>query len=261
MNQERKEHIRNALKKGTRLDGRKLDEVRDIQIQTGFLSTAEGSAKLKFGDAEVLAGVKMAIEKPYDDTPEDGVLMVNAELLPLSSPDFEAGPPSIESIETARVIDRGIRESKTLNTKNLCIAKGEKVWTVAIDVVPLNYDGNLIDMGGIAAVAALLNARFPKVKEDGTLDYHDHTDKKVELKNIPIPVTVCKIADLFIVDPTAEEEHAIDARLTITSIDDGKICALQKGGVGSLTVEDIKKMTELAIDTAKLIRKKLTEVN
>ncbi len=260
MNQERKEHIRNSLKKGVRLDGRKLTEVRHIDIQTGFLSTAEGSARIKCGDAEVLAGVKMAIEKPFEDTPEDGVLMVNAELLPLSNPDFEAGPPSIESIETARVIDRGIRESKALNTKELCIAKGEKVWTLAIDVVPLNYDGSLIDMGGIAAVAALLNAKFPRVKEDGSLDYHDLTDKKLALKNIPVPVTVCKIADLFIVDPTAEEELAIDARLTITSINDGKICALQKGGVGSLTSEDVKKMTDLAIETATSIRKRLLEV-
>jgi len=203
----------------------------------------------------------MAIEKPFDDTPEDGVLMVNAELLPLSNPEFESGPPSIEAIETARVIDRGIRESKSINTKELCVKKGEKVWTLAIDVVPLNYDGNLIVMGGLAAVAALLNARFPKVKEDGTLDYHEHTDKKVALKNIPIPVTVCKIADLFIVDPTAEEENAIDARLTITSLDDGKICALQKGGVGSLSVEDIKKMVDLAIDTAKMLRQKIVEVN
>ena len=261
MNQERKEHIRNALKKGTRLDGRKLTELREVQIQTGFLSTAEGSARVKFGDAEVIAGVKMAIEKPFDDTPEDGVLMVNAELLPLSNPEFESGPPSIEAIETARVIDRGIRESKSINTKELCVKKGEKVWTLAIDVVPLNYDGNLIVMGGLAAVAALLNARFPKVKEDGTLDYHEHTDKKVALKNIPIPVTVCKIADLFIVDPTAEEENEIDARLTITSLDDGKICALQKGGVGSLSVEDIKKMVDLAIDTAKMLRQKIVEVN
>jgi exosome complex component RRP42 len=108
--------------------------------------------------------------------------------------------------------------------------KGEKVWTVAIDVVPLNYDGNLIDMGGLAALAALKNARFPKINEDGTVDYHSKTDKTLELQKLPIPVTVCKIGDLLIVDPTDEEEKAVDARLTVTVLDDDKICALQKGG-------------------------------
>jgi exosome complex component RRP42 len=155
MNRNIKEHVRNSLKKGVRLDGRKPLEVRPIIVETGFISTAEGSARIKFGDADVIAGVKMAIEKPFPDTPEDGVLMVNSELLPISNPDFESGPPSNASIETARVIDRGIRESKTLDTKHLCIEKGEKVWTIAIDIVPINYDGNLVDMGGLAAMIAL----------------------------------------------------------------------------------------------------------
>ena len=261
MNAEVKEHIKNSLKKGIRLDGRGLEDLREIKVQTGFLATAEGSAKIIFGDAEVIAGVKMAIEKPYPDTPEDGVLMVNSELLPLSSPDFESGPPSIESIETARVIDRGIRESKAFNTKSLCLEKGEKVWTVAIDVVPLNYDGNLIDMGGFAALAALKNARFPKLNEDGTVDYHTRTDKTLDLQKLPIPITVCKIGDMLLVDPTAEEEKAVDARLTVTVLDDEKICALQKGGNSSLTMTDIEKMVELAMKTAKKIKEKLNEVN
>jgi len=260
MNHEVKEHIRNALKKGIRIDGRKLDELRPITIETGFLSTAEGSAKVIFGNAEVLAGIKMAIESPYPDTPDDGVLMVNSELLPLSNPNFESGPPSIESIETARVIDRGIRESKAFNTKSLCLVKGEKVWTVAIDVVPLNYDGNLIDMGGLSALIALKNARFPKVNDDGSIDYHVKTDKALDLQKIPIPVTVCKIGDLLIVDPTDEEEKAVDARLTVTVLEDDKICALQKGGDHSLNMKDIEKMVELAIKISKQLRK-IVEVN
>ncbi|MFT4283051.1 MAG: exosome complex protein Rrp42 [Candidatus Woesearchaeota archaeon] len=260
MNQEIKEHIRSSLKKGIRIDGRKLDEIRPISIETGFISTAEGSAKVKFGDAEVLAGVKMALEKPYPDTPDDGVLMVNAELLPMSNPDFESGPPSIKSIETSRVIDRGIRESKAVDTKKLCVTKGEKVWSIAIDVVPVNYDGNLIDMGGLAAIAALKTARFPTVLEDGTIDYHKPTTKKVELSKVPIPVTICKIGNLLVVDPTDEEEESIDARLTITSIDDEHICSLQKGGDHPLMQNEIDEMVELALKKASEIRKKLKEV-
>jgi exosome complex component RRP42 len=261
MNRNIKEHVRNSLKKGIRLDGRKPLEIRPIIVDTGFISTAEGSARIKFGDAEVLAGVKMAIEKPFPDTPEDGVLMVNSELLPISNPDFESGPPSSASIETARVIDRGIRESKTLDTKGLCITKGEKVWTIAIDIVPLNYDGNLVDMGGLAAMVALKNAKFPLVREDGTVDYHTRTETRLNLRRIPIPVTVCKIADLFIVDPTDSEENTIDARLTITVLEDDKICALQKGGDGSLTTDDVKKMVEIALDVSKQIRKTYMEAD
>jgi exosome complex component RRP42 len=259
MNRNIKEHVRNSLKKGIRPDGRKPGEIRKVVIETGFISTAEGSARIKFGDAEVIAGIKMALEKPFPDTPEDGVLMVNSELLPISNPDFESGPPSAASIETARVIDRGIRESKTIDTKSLCVTKGEKVWTIAIDIVPLNYDGNLIDMGGLAAMVALKNARFPKVKEDGTIDYHIRTDQKLDLKRIPLPVTVCKVGDIFLIDPTDSEENTVDARLTITVLEDDKICALQKGGDGSLTTEDIAKMVEIATGVAKQMRQEFME--
>ncbi|MFA6072749.1 MAG: exosome complex protein Rrp42 [Candidatus Woesearchaeota archaeon] len=261
MNRNIKEHVRNSLKKGIRSDGRKPLEMRKITVDTGFISTAEGSARIKFGDAEVIAGVKMALEKPFPDTPEDGVLMVNSELLPISNPDFESGPPSNASIETARVIDRGIRESKTLDTKSLCVTRGEKVWTIAIDIVPLNYDGNLVDMGGLAAMIALKNAKYPLVKEDGSLDYHHKTEKRLVLKRIPIPVTVCKVGDVFLVDPTDSEENTIDARLTITVLEDDKICALQKGGDGSLTTEDIAKMIDIAIDVSKQIRKTFMEAD
>lgn len=260
MNQEMKDHIRQSLKNGVRLDGRKLDEIRQLTIETDVVSTAEGSCRVKFGEAEVLAGVKMAMEKPYDDTPDSGVLMVNSELLPMSNPEFESGPPSIQSIETARVIDRGIRESGTLDTKGLCIIKGEKVWSVAIDIVPINYDGNLIDHGGFAAMAALKTARYPTLEKDGTVDYHKRTNDKLKLKEVPIPVTVCKIGDLLIVDPTADEEIVTDVRLTLTTLDDNTICAMQKGGDSPLTTEDIKKMVELAFKVSKELRKKFAEV-
>jgi exosome complex component RRP42 len=38
--------------------------------------------------------------------------MVGCELLPISHPSIESGPPGIDAIEIGRVIDRGIRESK-----------------------------------------------------------------------------------------------------------------------------------------------------
>lgn len=258
MNPEMNTHIKNALKKGIRLDGRKLDEVRDISIETGIVSTAEGSAKVKFGDAEAIVGVKMSVEKPFPDSPEDGILMVNAELLPLSNPEFESGPPSIDSIEISRVVDRGIRESKAVNTKKLCLEKGEKSWTIAVDISPINYDGNLIDIGGMGAMVALKNARFPTLTEHG-VDYHKLTDQKVDINHYPLPVTVYRIGETLLVDPTEEEEKLVEARLTVTSISDTKICAMQKGGDMPLTEKDIEEMIEMSLKVGKKLRKKLEE--
>ena len=86
----------------------------------------------------------MDVAEPYPDSQDKGNLMVTAEFLPLSSPRIELGPPQFDSIELARVIDRGIRESKFIELEKLCIKEGEKVWTVFIDIYSINDDGNLL---------------------------------------------------------------------------------------------------------------------
>src|SRR3989338_2831807 len=127
-----------------RLDNRTLLEYREpINIELNISFTAEGSARVRIGDTVVIAGVKLAMEKPYNDTADEGGIMVNAELLPLSSSEYEPGPPGIDAIELARVIDRGIRESKALDLKKLCIVPGEKAWFVTIDIITVNDAGNL----------------------------------------------------------------------------------------------------------------------
>ena len=249
-----REHIIKLFEAGTRLDGRKLDEYRKISLDVDVISTAEGSARVKIGKTDVISGVKLEVMEPYPDTQDQGSIMVGAELLPLSSPNFELGPPSKDAVELARIGDRGIRESKALDLKKLCIKEGEKVWMLIIDLVTINHDGNLFDASALAAIAALKNIKFPEYK-DCVINNKKKTDKKLELMDIPLSVTVSKIGDKFIVDPDSEEEKAVDARLTVASLSDGTLCALQKGGNYPLTAEDVSKMIEIAIEKGKELRK------
>ncbi len=247
-------HLIKTLSEDLRFDGRKKDELRDIQIEVNVTATAEGSAIVTAGDCKVMAGVKLSLGTPYSDSPDEGVLMVGCELLPMAHPKIEQGPPSIDAIEIGRVIDRGIRESHSFDTKQLCVTPGEKVWIVSVDIVPLNHDGNIIDLGSLAALAALQATKFPVIKEDGTVDYHEKTDKGLDMQKLPIPVTVCKVGDHLIVDPTKIEEDLIEARLTITSLEDEYICSLQKGGNVPITVEEVEEMFNIAVEKGKELR-------
>ncbi len=253
---ELRQNILKSLDKGFRIDGRKFDEYRDISVEYGISQNAEGSARVRIGKTEVVAGVKMLVDKPYPDKPDEGSLMIGAELLPLSNPEFELGPPGIWAIEIARVVDRGIRESNAIDTKKLCIEAGEKVWIVSVDICTINDEGNLLDASALATLAAIKNAVFPAF-DGNAVDYKTKTDKKIPLVKEPIEVTVVKIGKHFIVDPTTEEENALDARLTVASTEDGKICALQKGGDETLSSEEIFRMIDIALDRAKLLRSKL----
>jgi exosome complex component RRP42 len=249
-----REYIESLAIKGVREDGRAFDEYRDVQIEQGISSkTAEGSARVKIGDTEVVAGVKLEIVKPYSDNPDEGSIMINVEMSALASTLFETGPPSIDAIELSRVTDRGIRECGAIDFKKLCIKDGEKVWMIFIDIYPINADGNLFDAATLAAVAAIKDAFFPEV-EGETVNYKKKSKNKLPVAKTPVSCTVWKIADKLVVDPTVHEELAADSRLTSVFTKDGKICAMQKGGEGPISVQDIEAMVSLAHKTSKKLR-------
>jgi exosome complex component RRP42 len=249
-----KKHLEEAIAQNIRKDGRELLEFREITIEKGVSSTAHGSARLTAGNAEVIAAVKIDTGTPYPDSPEDGSLMVNAEMLALSSRQFEGGRPGMESIEPARVIDRTIRESKSIDTKKLCIEVGEKIWMVMIDISPINYDGNMIDLGALAALAALQDAKMPKLDEKNNPQLEDLSDEPVPMLHEPVAVTVFKYGDKLVVDPTQAEEQFYDARLTVGVLEDGTPCALQKGGKAPLSVEEIDTIIDIAQKQSKKLR-------
>jgi len=251
---ELREHVIKLSEADTRLDGRKLTDYRPVKLEVGITSTAEGSSRVKIGQTDVMVGIKVEVMQPYPDTPGEGSIMVGAELLPLSNPDFEPGPPSIQAVELARIVDRGIRESKCLDFKKLCIKEGEKIWMIIIDICTINDAGNLPDASALAAIAALKNMKFPEYKDD-KIDYKKKTNKGLDLKDTPLSVTVIKIGDKFIVDPDYDEGKVVDARLTVASLSDGTLCALQKGGDYPLSADDVSKMVDIGIEKGKELRK------
>lgn len=241
MRQDMKNYIIGLAEKNERNTGdRDLNSFRDVSIKTGVSETAEGSALVNIGDTQVIAGVKLDVGTPYPDSPDQGNLICTVELAPIGDAEFEPGPPRGPAIEVARVVDRGIRESGSVDLKKLCIEEGEKVWNVFIDFYVLNNDGNLIDACGLAAVSALKTAKIPELNEDNEVQYGELTEESVPVVKLPIPVTIAKIGEYLMVDPDKEEESWIDARLTVTC-SDGEINSLQKGETGGFKLSEIEE--------------------
>ncbi|MEM3699367.1 MAG: exosome complex protein Rrp42 [Candidatus Bathyarchaeia archaeon] len=253
----KQKQIAQLISRGKRLDGRGLTDYREIKVEQGIIEKAEGSARVLLGKTEVMVGTKIETGEPFSDTPNEGVLTVNAELVPLASPTFEAGPPDENSIELARIVDRGIRESKAIDLEKLCIEPGKKVFVVFVDVYVLNHDGNLIDASALAAVAALLSTKMPnyEVKEGEIKIKPGYIP--LPIRRHPITVTFAKISDKLVVDPWLEEEQVMDARLSMAIDDDGNICAIQKGGSGYFTPKEVLEAASIAKEKAEEIRKKL----
>ncbi len=261
-----KNRIIEYLKEGKRFDGRKPAEHRKIEVKLGISKKAEGSCSVKFGDTEVYVGVKMGTMEPYPDHPDEGTMVTSAELSPIASPDFETGPPRIDAIELARIVDRGIRESGFINFKKLCIKEGEKVWSVNLDIYAINDDGNLIDAASLGSLIALANAKMPVYDEkEEKIKYDMLSDNPIPLnKNaMAFNITFHKIGDEIIVDPNREEEEISEWRLSCAIADnkgEAMITALQKGKESALTDEDIEKILNLVEDKYKKMFPKIRKI-
>ena len=242
--------LRKMFEAGKRFDGRGLFDLREIKVGFDVSNKAEGSARVSLGKTEVVVGVKLQVGEPYPDSMDKGNLMVSGDMLPLASPRFQAGPPDFYAIELPRLVDRAIRESKIIDLKKLVVKEGEKVWTVIIDIYPINDDGNLIDAATIGAVAALRNTFLPGLDKDSKIDYDKKTKEKLPLSKEmgPFSFTFYKLGNSLLLDPTREEAEACDVRVTfgLSSYNKGyMINSCQKSGRTPFTQEEIEKMMEI----------------
>ena len=250
----RKDYLYHLVLKGERADGRRFDEYRDIVLDTGLIRKADGSALVKLGKTQVMVGVKIQPGEPFSDTPNKGVIITNAELVPLASPSFEPGPPNEVGIELARVVDRGVRESGAIDLEALCITTGEKVWIIFIDVHVLDDCGNLMDASSLGAIAALMTAKVPAAQ------YGLGEDYPLPVRDVPVATTAVEFGDAIIFDPDTDEESVADTKLTVITTADGSICGMQKSGPGSISQDAIHRIVDIACERAKEIREKFLEV-
>ncbi len=250
----KKDYVLSKLRDGERIDGRAFDEFRKIEIYPNIIQKAEGSALVKLGNTQVAVGIKMQPGEPFPDTPDRGVIITNAELVPLASPTFEPGPPDENAIELARVVDRGIRESEAIDLTKLCIEEGKKVWIVFIDIHALDDDGNLLDASALAAIAALLNTKVPAER------FELGDDFMLPVRDLPVSVTSLIINNHYLVDPSRDEMSVGNYTLTITTDQDDNVVAIQKSG-GYLLREDLfEEVLDVSVRNARKIRELLKNI-
>jgi len=256
------ESLINMLKRGLRSDQRDLLSPRNITIEVGVIEKANGSALVKLGKTQVLVGIKIEPGKPFPDTPDEGVLQVNSELVPMASPVFEPGPPDENAIELARVIDRSLRDPKAIDLKSLVIRPGEKAWVVWVDVYVLDYDGNYFDASMLGVMAALMNTKLPEYEETESGELIVHRDKlttPLKLNKRVVLVTTAKIGDYIVVDPNLDEELIADARLTLAFDEEGNVVGAQKSSIGGYTRSELSRAIEVSRKASQIYFKLLDQ--
>lgn len=99
------------MKDKTRSDGRKFDEHRPIEIKTGVIKRADGSALFKIGKTIAYAAVygPRELHPKFLQNPEKGVLRCNYNMMSFSGSGERVRPgPSRRSRELSMVIEKAL---------------------------------------------------------------------------------------------------------------------------------------------------------
>ncbi|GAA5804100.1 ribosomal protein S5 domain 2-type protein [Thamnidium elegans] len=260
-----KSYIEQGIQQDCRADGRGRLEYRHVVMESGLLSQASGSARCRLGDSDVLVGVKVEIGEVEPNKPNQGRVVCNVECSPSASQQFEGRGADEMNNTLTLAIDRLLNGPQSgLDLEKLCIIPGQQCWVIYIDAMVMDAAGNLLDCVVMTTRAALYNTRIPKteIQDLGDGDFEFEVVDDVEdaepiqgWENLPISVTLYKIADRYIIDPTILEELCSTVTLTVGVNKDGLVCGIQKGASGSI---DPSLLTEM-IQTATTLAKPLIE--
>ncbi|RWR91862.1 exosome complex component RRP45A-like protein isoform X1 [Cinnamomum micranthum f. kanehirae] len=251
--------IEKALLSELRVDGRHPFDYRELTINE------EGSSEVQLGQTHVMAFVTSQLVQPYRDRPNEGTLSIFTEFSPMADPSFEPGRPGEYAVELGRIVDRGLRESRAVDTESLCVLAGMLVWAIRVDLLILDNGGNLVDAANIAALAALMTFRRPECTLEGD-DGQEVTVHPPEVKDplpliihhLPVAVTFAffGIGDIPVIDPSHYEEAVMRGRMTATINASGDVCAVQKaGGEGVMQSVIMQCMRVAALKAADITSK------
>ncbi|XP_067010285.2 exosome complex exonuclease RRP42 [Anabrus simplex] len=237
-----KTFILHGVEDDFRTDGRTRRDYRPMELETDIVSHASGSARLRLANTDILVGVKTEIDVPYPGRPYEGKIEFFVDCSANATPAFEGRGGEELGTEISCGLARAYESPQAFDLRPLCILPGQQCWKLYVDILILECGGNLFDAVSLAVKAGLHNTRVPLVSaaamDGGQVELQLSDDpfqsQRLNVENAPCLVTLCKIGDHCVVDPTAEEETCSAASIVISVSKNSLILSVFKTGVGSI---------------------------
>ncbi|XP_074594258.1 exosome complex component Rrp42 [Brevipalpus obovatus] len=233
-----------------RSDGRRCWDRRELDMDIDKLPTCAGSSQLRCGQNHVLVGVKADLVDLNPGQPDRGSIQFFAHLSGLYS---ENESDIVE--EVISIFDTSYKDSKLLNC--LVALEGQVVWSLFVDILILEAESkaSLYDLCSFAVKAALSATKLPKVyyNQGKEIELSDQPSDMISLDthDVPIFVTVTRVGNNYLLDPTEEEEAASVSSVTVSFNDQSEILHTKKIGSGSLHTDPIKDLLPKLSKTSK----------
>jgi ribonuclease PH len=220
-----------------RPDGRKPDELRPVEIATGYLKTAEGSALITVGNTQVLcaASVETSVP-PFLRNTGKGWVTAEYSMLPRATStrttrEVAKGRPSGRTHEIQRLIGRSLRAVIDLS------ALGERSIILDCDVIQADGGTRVASITGAYVALALAVKQMQKYK----------MVSKSPLTGAVAAISVGMLKGEAILDLCYEEDSSADVDANVVMTDDGRFIEFQATAEHkSFDDEQMGQMTGLA---------------
>ena len=218
-----------------RVDGRKYDESRPVEITTGFIKFAEGSDLIRCGDTVVLCNASVEDRVPPHVRPGCGWVTAEYSMLPRanrerSRRDVDKLKLSGRSAEIQRLIGRSLRAA--VDMRRL----GERTITIDCDV--LQGDGGTRTASVTGGFVALSLALY-KLVQDGVLP-------ELPLRTCVAAVSAGIVNDQLLLDLCYEEDSSAQVDLNCVMNHEGELIEIQGTGEGrAFTIEEQRQLVDL----------------
>ncbi|KAK4332687.1 Exosome complex component RRP45 [Rhodotorula toruloides] len=254
--------VHTCLRKGLRLDGRGMYEMRAVEVRFG---EEFGWVECRLGGTRVVAQVSAEIVKPLPDRPYEGFVNLVTEISPMASAAYEAGRASEDEVLMTRLLEKALRRSNTVDREALCIVAGQKVWSIRVDVHFLDDEGNLLDCASIAAMTALRHFRKPDVTVVGEeVTVHSMTERvpvPLAIHHSPMCLTFAFFGDdsLAVLDPSHLESQLCTGTLTLALNSQSEICVLSKQGGAPLGADEVIRAVSIGVERVREVEGRVVQ--
>ncbi|KAL7047648.1 hypothetical protein ACKWTF_003074 [Chironomus riparius] len=247
-----------------RNDGRTRNDFRPMEFQTNVIASASGSARFCIANSDILVGIKPEIDIPSPNKPNEGKLEFLVDCSANALLDFEGRGGEELASEITNCLKLTYSSPYAFDLKSLCILPKFQCWKLYVDILILQCAGNLYDAISLAVKCALYNLRIPRVTsallDGGNVDLvlsDDPSDcDRINAESLPILMTVCKIGDYCIVDPSIDEENCSTSS-AVVGVSGNKITTIKTISGGSFHADTLNNSIDLTISTAKYLNEKL----
>ena len=219
--------------KGKRLDGRKPDDLRKIEMEVGVIPNADGSSKVSFGKTTAIVAVygPRSLFPRHLQESESGIIQFKYDMATFSVDDRKRPGPSRRETEISKVARLAIEP--------VLFLKNYPKTTVDVFVEILQADGSTRVTAINAASLALADAGVP-------------------MRDLVVGLSGGKVDDTLILVLCGKEDNYSDADVPMAFLPNkNEITLLQMDG--RLTPEETKQIIRNILHAGKEIYKKQVE--